>query len=319
MKFSILIPCYNAEKTIIETLNSITSQNFIDYEIIVINDGSKDDSEFMVEKYRSEHNEVNIKLFSQENSGVSVARNNAILKSTGDYLIFIDADDLIHPNYLEKVSNILEKNKADSVYSKKTTDHTVFENTDFNNATEIQATSSQMLNDLTYNKSVFSWFSWVYSGNIIRQKHISFVPNTRYGEDWEFATKYLSFCQNGVCIDAAGYYYRILNTSVSRTITYSQVDAIIAAKRTAEYLSELNHPFAEEFTNYMVNKAVFSVAHRFAKAKDKGLFGKLRYEYDVNGAMKILSKIKSADKKTRIAATAYRIHPYVFFLISSIK
>ena len=98
MKISIIIPIFNVENYIFRCLDSIYSQGVDEscFEVIAVNDGSTDKSSDIVRKFQKEHS--NILLFEKNNEGVSVARNLAVEKSSGDYLAFIDPDDSILPN-----------------------------------------------------------------------------------------------------------------------------------------------------------------------------------------------------------------------------
>lgn len=106
-EISIVIPVYNAEKYISRCLNSIIGQTYQDFEIILINDGSKDKSLEILKEYSNKYE--NIKIFSQENSGPSKARNLGIEKANGKYLIFIDIDDWIEINFIKKIYNEVVK------------------------------------------------------------------------------------------------------------------------------------------------------------------------------------------------------------------
>lgn len=107
MRFSVIIPLYNKELYIKKTLKSVLNQTFQDFEIIIINDGSTDNS---VSK-ACEIIDSRITLINQKNSGVSIARNNGIKHANGDFLIFLDADDVFLPNAFEHFSNLIEKYK----------------------------------------------------------------------------------------------------------------------------------------------------------------------------------------------------------------
>lgn len=101
---SVIIPMYNAEETIVEALDSVKNQT-VDpqlFEIIVVNDGSKDQSVQIVEEYKRLNPEMNILLWSQENKGVSAARNTGLMSSVGSYIAFLDADDVWLPMKTEK-------------------------------------------------------------------------------------------------------------------------------------------------------------------------------------------------------------------------
>ena len=97
--FSIIIPVYNVEKYLLECLNSIKCQNFTNYEVICINDSSTDNSLEILKSYSLD--DCRFMFFSQNNSGPGVARNLGIEKAKGDYITFLDADDLLTPNILE--------------------------------------------------------------------------------------------------------------------------------------------------------------------------------------------------------------------------
>ncbi len=106
---SVIIPAYNAASTLIEALESVRMQTSqVAFEIIIVNDGSTDETEQMVKKYCTEHPGLNIIYLPQENKGVSAARNLGIKKATGDYIALLDADDIWLPKKTEKQLLFLE-------------------------------------------------------------------------------------------------------------------------------------------------------------------------------------------------------------------
>ncbi len=110
MKISIIIPVYNAEKTIISTLNSVAYQSYKDFNIIIVNDGSKDSSIEIIENYIRIHSDLDIKIISQENQGVSKARNVGLKMACGDWIALLDSDDKWLANKLERQMQILVEN-----------------------------------------------------------------------------------------------------------------------------------------------------------------------------------------------------------------
>ncbi len=104
--FSIIISVYNYADYLPDTLDSVLTSTYSDYEIIIVNDGSTDNSQEVMEYYASMDNRI--KLITQENQGLSVARNNAMKVAKGRYLWFVDADDFIVPNALEKMANAIQ-------------------------------------------------------------------------------------------------------------------------------------------------------------------------------------------------------------------
>ncbi len=112
-KVSIIIPAYNASKTIEKCLQSVINQTYKNIEIIIVNDGSNDDTEEIVHKKCE--NDTRIVLINQVNQGVSSARNNGIKVSRGAYLMFVDCDDWLEENMVEVMVNTLEEKKVDVV------------------------------------------------------------------------------------------------------------------------------------------------------------------------------------------------------------
>lgn len=111
---SIIIPVYNSSLFILDTLASLHAQSYKNFEIIIINDGSTDNSIDIIKKYQRKNN--NIILYNQENKGVSVARNKGIELSNGEFLTFLDSDDTYSPNFLEKMLCKQCEENADLVY-----------------------------------------------------------------------------------------------------------------------------------------------------------------------------------------------------------
>lgn len=106
MLFSVIVPMYNASKSIRLCLDSILRQNFDDYEVIIINDGSTDDSESICRDVTNGHD--NVFLYTFENGGVGKARKRGIQRARGDFLIFADVDDFISPDLLKTLAGIIK-------------------------------------------------------------------------------------------------------------------------------------------------------------------------------------------------------------------
>ncbi|HLW33994.1 MAG TPA: glycosyltransferase family A protein [Aequorivita sp.] len=104
-KFSVIIPLYNKEKDIEKTMASLFAQRFSDLEVIIVNDGSTDQSERVIKSLTDSR----IKLFSKKNEGVALTRNFAVEKATSKHIAFLDADDYWHPHHLENLNNLIEK------------------------------------------------------------------------------------------------------------------------------------------------------------------------------------------------------------------
>ena len=113
IKISIIVPIYNTEKYLSKCIESLLNQTYNNIEIILVNDGSKGNSDIIVKKYKDER----IKYYKKDNEGIGKTRNFGITKATGDYLMFIDSDDYIKDTCCEEFINNIKKSKADIVVS----------------------------------------------------------------------------------------------------------------------------------------------------------------------------------------------------------
>lgn len=112
IKISVIVAVYNVEKYLDQCLNSLVNQNFSSYEVLVINDGSPDNSEEIIKKYENKFPQI-IKYFYKENAGYSHTKNFGIKKSRGEYIIFVDGDDWVEKNYLAALYKYAKKRNLD--------------------------------------------------------------------------------------------------------------------------------------------------------------------------------------------------------------
>lgn len=114
MKISVVIPVFNSETTICRCINSILNQTYKNWEIIAINDGSKDSSYKILKEY--EALDERIRIFNQDNMGPGHSRNQGITRSTGDYIVFLDSDDYVENRYLEEIEKSVKMKNADVIF-----------------------------------------------------------------------------------------------------------------------------------------------------------------------------------------------------------
>lgn len=186
-KLSVIIPCYNVEKYIEHTLRSIISQVSDWCEIILINDGSKDKTLNLLEKYKSMYPQL-IQLYTITNSGVSIARNLGISVATGRYIYLIDGDDFIEDNILESWVLFMEKNALDICFSG-------YKEIDFSSNNIIYSRVNQLdgiksgedVLELRLRKKI--WLctgNVIYKTSVILENKIKYNEILTYGEDAEF-------------------------------------------------------------------------------------------------------------------------------------
>lgn len=215
MKISIIVPIYNSSKYLDRCISSILLQSYVNFELILINDGSTDHSLIICKKFQK--CESRIILIDQVNSGVSTARNIGIKNSTGKYILFVDSDDSLNDNYIESLLNEIEKLEVDFVLQG-------FIRVDENgNKLETVRFANSKISVFDYEKFFFQSdivfyltpFSKIFKRSIIIENRLEFNKRLTYGEDNIFCLQYLKACKNIYLSDSCNYFYTLDNNSLS--------------------------------------------------------------------------------------------------------
>lgn len=219
-KISIIIPVYNAEDTIERCINSILKQKYSDYEIILINDGSKDNSEKIILSYAEKNN--SIKYISKENSGVADTRNYGIEKATGDYIIFVDSDDYVKDTIFTDISEYLDKGVELIKWKGVLVDETGNEISKIDGPVFEETTGEDGFNKL-YSKDTFIDALWVYAikRSIFKENNFKFTTNT-YHEDFGLLPLIIVKAKSMVSIEKYNYFYVQTKTSIMRGNEYQK-------------------------------------------------------------------------------------------------
>lgn len=202
MKVSIIVPIYNKEKYLEKCIKSILTQSHRNIEIILVDDGSTDGSLRICKKYEKDKR---VKIFHQENKGVSSARNVGLKNMTGERVIFVDADDYIKKDYVERISGY---------------DDLVVSGYIINNIENIpEPLYNPSVNEILSRKNskyIVVPYNKMFKTNIIQDNGIRFDESMNFGEDACFVLDYLKFCKTTRFIKYAGYHNTILNGTLSR-------------------------------------------------------------------------------------------------------
>lgn len=317
IKISIIIPCYNCETLVDETLTSLVAQTKKDFEVICINDGSTDQTLNKLQQW-VDKGTLNLRILSQENKGVSSARNAGIQAAIGEYLLFLDADDCYHSQFVERLYDVLEQSGADVSYCKLSRSYDKVMNCVLPSKKYLMQSQTEAMNNLMYHMGEFGFYCYLYRKSILQQEALHFDINTKYFEDREFNWKYLCNCQSAAMIDAPLYWYRITtNSATQKKATTWRTDSIEAAKRIEEYLKTKSCAFYSTLKNYLYPRIIWSNAKKYALSNNREFFDRLGQEYDVKGCMKKTTKDKN--KLVAISSICYRIHPTLFYKIVRLK
>lgn len=191
IKYSVIIPVYNAEKTLKRCLNSIFSQNRSDIEVIVINDGSVDQSQELIEKYSRIYS--NLVSITQSNAGVSRARNAGLEVAIGIYILFVDSDDYVSENYFEMLDQL--GNSDLYVFARKNIGSLESDGKYFELFSESMSFSKK-LEMLISSRKIFPPWNKRFKNEIIKKHQIRFIDKFEIGEDFDFCMNYVLFCES---------------------------------------------------------------------------------------------------------------------------
>jgi glycosyltransferase EpsH len=214
-KISIILPVYNAEKYLADTLDSILSQSFTDFEVVAVNDGSTAGSLKLLEVYAAR--DCRIKITDKENTGVSDTRNTAIRAANGEFIAFIDADDVYAPNYLKRMCGAIEDSGADvAVCSYLTFRHhaPTFERGGHS------APKPTTISELLDTGLMTPLWAKLIRKSVITKNKIAFDPTLSYGEDLFFSWKACIASASTVRLSDRLYGYRM--TSGGATSRYHE-------------------------------------------------------------------------------------------------
>ena len=215
-KVSAIVPCYNSEQFLAETLDNLLGQTLKDVQIILMNDGSTDSTPQIIADYASKH--PNILALSQENAGVSTARNNALNYVAGKYTIFADSDDLMSVDALEILYNALESSGADIAIC--SVEYFGYGGNRPHN--EAQAVSRIKNIDIYERRLLWNFLvsNKFYKSSLIQESSVRF-PLKRFSEDGAFCMQLFYQGAKIIGVDNAVMYYRKREPSEGYSVTQS--------------------------------------------------------------------------------------------------
>ena len=232
IKISIIVPVYNSEKCLQKCLQSIHIQNYKEFEVVIINDGSTDNSLNIIEEFTAK--DARFKSFSKPNTGVSSSRNFGLSKSEGDYVTFIDSDDTIEYNYLSSYIEKIKKNKSDLIcqgYASLYYNYqliTKLDNVDYYNQEITDA-----IYDLELKECLSPVWNKIFKKSIIDENNLKFDENISLGEDKLFSIRFI-------------YFTKIISTLNYSLYNYNRMNENTLSKKHHEY-NKLKYFIENEF------------------------------------------------------------------------
>lgn len=294
---SIIVPIYNVSRYLESCLYSIQRQTYKNFEVLCVDDGSTDGSVEIVNKYVKL--DQRFKLYQQPNSGVSAARNLGLKHANGEFICFVDADDMIASEFL---SVLYESSKdghfAVCSYTKN------LELLGSHHSKIMRFTNRQFI-DKIVDEAIEHPNLWnmMFKSEIIKKYNIWFCPGCVRNEDTEFYLKYLVH-EDGEVIktDYKGYYYRDNPDSAMHTTKLNAFTSFEASERINNYLTD--NGIAMDY-NKVLYGSIQAYSVKLAREKNTALYERLHKLYDVRHVMRTL--IRHPRLLRRVVAILYII------------
>lgn len=265
-QISLIVPVFNAGKYLSRCIDSILNQSFKDFELILVNDGSKDNSLEICKQYSE--SDARVIIVSQENGGASSARNHGIEVAKGNYICFVDADDHVTTSYLAQlVRPALQNDRLDLVLQGRIK---------CESGKQVKIAPDRdgvyfLSEDPGFFKDVSlfrfcSVFSKLFKRDIIHDHKISFSKSMNHGEDFDFFANYLLYCDGVQVSTCANYYYMINPGSLSERFAFFE-NEYSCLSQMSDSLLNLSQRFhydaidkqVNEFLSYYTAKVLTSV------------------------------------------------------------
>lgn len=296
MRFSFVIPCYNAQKYIEECIESILAQTFGDFEIVAVNDGSSDDTLSILEEYQKK--DSRIRVISQKNKGQAAARNVGIKECAGEYLVCLDSDDLISDfDFLNILDKKIEENNADIVLYK----FSKFWKDDYSDAActfNFPKNGSLAIIDLVRNDAFYcSAWSKVIRRSFLVDNNIYFAEGNK-SEDQDWFLTVMSHKPKLNCIDKSFILYRQHENSVTSSGGEKNIcDALETIEKwkslyehSSDSDNDMLHALAKLYCNLLIasaNTGTYKNKEIYLRLKNL----KVLLRYDANKRVSIFKTI----------------------------
>lgn len=260
MKLSVIVPAYNAEKTIVKCLESIIEQDYDDFEIIVINDGSTDRTEDVVNGIINKYPERKIRIIYKDNAGLPQARKTGVENAYGEYIGFVDADDWIEKEMYSRMINEAEEKKADIVSCDLVKD--------FPNKEEefCQKYIGEVINgkeafiNLNNRISVFQYcWNKIYKKSILER--VNYPKVNIIGEDYNIVSQALLMADRVVPVGYIGcHYIQNMNSMSHKMYSKLQKDSFLYYRKVLNDLYKIgDKKVIKSSENYVANELIWII------------------------------------------------------------
>lgn len=323
IKLSVIIPTFNSSNTLERLIDSLINQDFNDFEIIFIDDNSSDNTVEIINN-NFKYSNINYQLFiNKTNMGPAYCRNIGLDNSKGKFIVFIDSDDVVREDHF---SSLLNNNDfCDSVFIKglkldneeKLLDfkenkfYPILKLVDENNIIK----SNDLIRLELLMQIPFSFVLLLYKKDILLKNKIKFNEDFRYGEDTDFAIKYLTNCNNVKFVDKYTYYYYEEADSISKSSSLKRFEFIRLLEDLSVYLDLRGKTELSNLVIYSrIPRSIFgNMNYFFYNDYDKDEIFKKMDELDLFTKLKDFKVYSKGDWKFKLKINLFFLNPNIYY------
>lgn len=273
---SVIVPIYKVEKYVEACIKSLLNQSYRDFELILVDDGSPDDSMNKVESVLATGTDVPVVIIRKSNGGVSSARNVGIDKASGEYVIMIDSDDVISSDFLQEFVDLISKHPSKNIYSASYYVCYDKEYGEFGNQSLVNKVLAWNNAQIAfYDRTIkFLLPTLLIKKDFLDSNNIRFDEKVRYSEDVQFIWRCLAYNRENVIHSERIVYHYILHDG--STMTASDLNKIKTSLNGVKRLYiETCDLYCEEIKDSLVARLYFSILHGASRMLDKKSFKQL--------------------------------------------
>lgn len=301
-KVSIIVPVYNAELYLKTCIDSILNQTYQNIELILVDDGSSDNSSTIYNEYLGD---PRVNIIKKENGGVSSARNSGIKEATGDYIMFVDSDDYIELTMIEEYVKYMTPNQMiiggfNEIYVNKIFRHNPYKQ----KITE----QLEIINLIFHGVEIGGFlFNKIYDSNIIKKHNLYLNEEIHMCEDLLFNINYLFYIEKVTVMPDSLYNYRMRRSSATWSFDENLYNDLKLCLKTIEQLLESNDLLDVQFLYYKLN-----LLYKYSYS-DKNEKKSLDYDY------KVVMKSKDISIKRKVKLFLMKNMNYIYQIYMKIK
>ena len=307
---SVIVPIYNVEKYITKCLESIVNQSYKDFELLLVNDGSTDNSVSVIRNYLVDK-QVNWKIIDKKNGGQSSARNIGLKNAIGDYIVFIDSDDVISCDFLDELLSCFSEDIDFSFCNFQYVKEQIPPVDNINERKEY--TKNELLKSFLVRDINFILPSMMFKREFLLKNKLILNENIKFSEDQMFMWEVIFKSSKSIYLYKKMYGYYLREKSIMTSSPYQKIIKGFEEYKIFVSLLENNYPDFRHIIKYILPRWKLGVLYTSANLLSREEFNKLFNKLDGKQILDIIKSLK--DRNSCLLALVAKISPNLLYLL----